>query len=118
VADDEEEVRTVTQEITQTYDCKVPGCTEPAKTNRGKNAFLCDRHIRERPVSRKRTASAEVNGYLGKVAELTGAARRLDRAQVKLEAAQAEFDQAKGAWNQAVDALDLGFVEIERKPHS
>ena len=54
------------QEATQTYDCKVPGCTEPAKRNRGSNAYLCATHIRERPQSRKpKTASQD--GYQGKV---------------------------------------------------
>lgn len=35
------------QEATSSYDCKRPNCVEQAKSNRGRYAYLCDRHTRE-----------------------------------------------------------------------
>ena len=93
------------------YDCKVPGCTQEAATDRGRNAYLCDEHIRDRPAVRNR---GSVNGYLGKVKELTAAGKRLDRAVEAEKQARAELAEAKTTWNQLVDTL--GFVEIEKGP--
>ena len=91
------------------YDCKVPGCTNEAQANRGANAYLCDEHIRDRPVVRDRSST---DGYLGKVKELTAAGKRLDRAVEAEKKARAEVAVAKAQWNQLVDSL--GFVEIEQ----
>lgn len=33
--------------VTDTYDCKIPNCPETARSNRGRHAYLCDRHAEE-----------------------------------------------------------------------
>lgn len=35
------------QDATASYDCKVYGCPNTARANRGKFAYLCDQHIEE-----------------------------------------------------------------------
>jgi len=92
----------------QTFDCKVPGCRNEAKANRGSNAYLCDEHIANRPREERRPAPS-ANGYLEKVKELQVAGRRLDRARASWEAAKTELAEAKADWNQLVDSLP--FVE-------
>jgi hypothetical protein len=91
----------------ETYDCKVPGCTNIARSNRGPHAYLCDEHITRPPADRRLNAS---NGHFAaQVKELTAAGRRLDKAKAARDAAQVELAEAKKAWNQLIDSI--GFVE-------
>ncbi len=72
-------------ELSQTYDCRESGCTEPARHNRGPYAYLCDEH-KERRRQRAATnppakpTSQPLESFEQKAKGLVALGRKVDRA--------------------------------------
>lgn len=86
------------QHATQTYDCRFPGCTGEAKSNRGPHAYLCDDHKGERPVAAPKSnggGHAKGGGFESQVRELAALGRAADKAHAKYEDALSRARTAK-----------------------
>lgn len=70
------------QDVTSTYDCKVPGCTQEAKSNRGPFAYLCAEH-RDRSTAARSGSTPVTNGATveQRIKSLASLAREVDRAK-------------------------------------
>lgn len=97
------------------FDCKRPGCTEAARSDRGTYAYLCDTHKAERrtelgldgpsPRPLRAVTTADGRTYLEAAQVVMAAARRLDAALRRLEPLAVEAKQAKADYLDALDAM-------------
>lgn len=107
------------QEATRTIDCRAPGCTNTAATDRGIYAYLCDQHadqkrrtgVSPRPSDAQsaggspRRTSGPGDSLEAKVKELGKLGRDADRARAKAKKAAESALKLKAA----ADALEQTF---------
>lgn len=90
----------VVDDPTTSYDCKVPGCTNIAKQNRGPYALLCDEHKRSQAQP-----NGKASGYEQQIKDLLALGKKVDRAKAKVARLK---KQAELAIQEAED-LELDF---------
>lgn len=101
----------------ETINCRHPGCTSEARSDRGIYAYLCDYHIDVKrrtgvgSVSEKSPAAARPagkisgDGFEAKIKELGRLGKRVDRARARAKAATEKALQEKAV----ADALEQSF---------
>jgi hypothetical protein len=104
-------------ELTATYNCKEPSCTNPARSRVGRYSY-CDYHRERREAEQRKTGvPASLAGkkpksptLANKVAELARAAKRADRARVRAVRATEKALEAK----READARERALRELAR----
>lgn len=102
-------------DVTSDYDCKIHGCDRPAKSNRGKHAYLCDHHVSLRPAQNESAplkpaavppqAPGALSSFEAKARTLVAVGRDLDKAVAGFKPAKAKLDDAMREWREAVGRL-------------
>lgn len=108
-------------EATVSYDCKTPGCTREARSNRGPYAYLCDgciaadpaRTERQRERARAGAIAREANRSLGPLAkELVRAAADLDLARSKVKQAESAHRRRIAPLKTMVEVAERNYLRI------
>jgi hypothetical protein len=105
-------------EAGQSFDCRVPGCTQEARHNRGPYAFLCDEHKRAKqnapPAPRPIADPAGEGSFEAKARGLVAIGRMVDRAYRLAELARAKCEKPLGSARKAKADADALAEEFRR----
>lgn len=103
---------TTAHDATSSFDCKTPGCTGEARSNRGKYAYLCDHCIRTKkadepaPQPRPR-ATTPTESFEQAAKQLVPIGKKVDRAF-------AAADRAKEACKPAIQRAQAAKEHAEQ----